>query len=150
MKDFRDRFIRASNPDEQPSPHQPAQPRSSIGPVHPAPVEAATRPEPPIARGTAPEKPRSSLLPIPSGKAKRTSTQTAVVQRSLVSVWSERSYLSNRVGTVQNGELLTIVDEEDDWLQIRCGTRVSGWVRAAELVAFHDPYTGLGERDDIL
>jgi hypothetical protein len=148
MKDFRDRFIRASNPDDQPSPHQP---RSAIGPVHPAPVEAAPRPEPPVARGDRQEKPaRSGFLPVPSGKANRTSTQTAVVQRSLVSVWEERSFLSPRVGTVQNGELLTIVDEDDGWLQVRCGTRLSGWVRAAELVAFHDPYTGLGERDDIL
>jgi hypothetical protein len=149
MKDFRDRFVRASNPDEQTN--QPQQPRSYIGPANPPPAEPVARPEPPVARPERQEKPaRSGFLPIPSGKASRAVAQTTVVHRSLVSVWSERSFLAERVGTVQNGELLTITDEDDNWLQVRCGTRLSGWVRAAELAAYQDPYAGLGERDDIL
>lgn len=146
MKDFRDRFIREAKPEDL-APQQPPPPRSYIGPAHP-PAEPVARPEPPVAR---PEKPaRSGFLPIPSGKSTRSATQTAVVNRSLVSVWRERSFLAERVGTAQNGELLTVVAEEDDWLHVRCGTRLTGWVRAAELAAYQDPYAGLGERDDIL
>lgn len=149
MKDFRDRFIREAKPEEL-TPQPPPQPRSYIGPAN-SPAEPVSRPEPPVARPERQEKPaRSGFLPIPSGKANRGVAQTAVVNRSLVSVWGERSFLAERVGTVQNGELLTIVEEDDNWLHVRCGSRITGWVRAAELAAYHDPYTGLGERDDIL
>jgi hypothetical protein len=146
MKDFRDRFVRSPNPEEQ-NP-QPPQPRSYIGPANPPAAEPAPRAESPIVR---PEKPaRSGFLPIPSGKNSRAAAQTAVVQRSLVTVWGERSFLAPRAGTVQSGELLTVLDEEDDWLNVRCGTRLTGWVRTAELSPYQDPYVGLGERDDIL
>jgi hypothetical protein len=149
MKDFRDRFVRSPNPEEQ-NP-QPPQPRSYIGPSHPQPVEPAPRPEAPAARPERPEKPaRSGFLPVPAGKNPRGAAQTTLVHRSLVTVWSDRSFLTERVGTVQNGELLTILVSEDDWMQIRCGTRLTGWVRTAELAAYQDPYAGLGEREDIL
>ncbi|MBC7541774.1 MAG: hypothetical protein H7338_03505 [Candidatus Sericytochromatia bacterium] len=145
MKDFRDRFIRESAPTEA---EQQQRPQPYIGPSPPQPVEAARRPEAAPARSERAATAKQAYSPVAAARNK-SAAQTVVVSRSLVSVWGDQSFLADRVGTVENGELLSIVEEAEDWLHIRCGTRLAGWVRVAELAAFQDPYTGLGERDDL-
>ena len=145
MKDFRDRFIRESNPDTEPT----QRPASYIGPSQPPAARPAAEAAP-AARPERAERPtRGSRLPVAAGR-NRGAAQTVLVNRSLVSVWSEQSFLAERVGTVQQGELLTVLEDADAWLNIRCGTRLSGWVRTPELHAYQDPYAGLGERDDLI
>lgn len=129
-----------------PPPPPPPPPTPAIEPEPEPPA-----PEPPAAPPSvmASLLARSSgLLAVPTGRRSQ-APKTMTVSRAEVTVWSEPSFLAERDGEAHQGDVLTILDDEAGWLHVRYGTK-EGWVRAGDVGAYQDPYSGLGDRDDLI
>lgn len=130
-----------------PPPPPPPPPAPAIEPEPPAPEPPPAAAPPSVMASLLSRS--TGLLAVPAGRRSQ-APKTVTVGRSDVIVWAERSFLAERRGEVHGGDILTVLEDEDGWLHVRYGTNSEGWVRSGDVGAYQDPYTGLGDRDDLI